>query len=208
MGSVFSKDFKSELTVGKISSKILVTIFVGAGWYYIQNLYEYIPRIYKSISQSLYDDMIVGAAHGPKDYDAIIVGFIFYLSTILICAIAVFGFVRISLLIKRELEEDDISTMTSEVFIKKMRMLRFTYGIMSILSILLFIGTQFANSAVEAQAEMVRDFNRKVCIITPYVETIVKDRLISDFALMKGENDYLKINKKFELLFKQNNLKP
>jgi hypothetical protein len=105
-------------------------------------------------------------------------------------------------------EESTKEVVNNESYIKRFKIFRSLFKIFFVLSIIIFVLAQFAGSKVIAQAEIIREFNRKIDIISPYVDRKIKDRLVSDFSLMKGEKDYLNINKKFDSIFKQNNLTP
>ncbi|MBE8727965.1 hypothetical protein [Flavobacterium hungaricum] len=221
MKKIISNDFKNELTPSKIFAKVVVSVIVGVGWYSIQNLYEYIPNIYKNISQSLYDRMIISVAHGPRNHDALIMSFIMFFSTLFLTAACIYSYMLGGYLEKRIADEatdiesvDDVEREITEANKQKLKYVKiigkskFVPLVLGVVSGMLFIAVQFSNSQKEAEADMIRDFNRKIKIITPYVDLKVKDKIISDFSLMKNENDYLKINKRFEVIFKQNKLNP
>lgn len=209
MSAFFSNDFKSELTVGKISAKILVAICVGVGWYFIQNLYEFIPGIYKSISQSLYDRMLVSIAHGPKNYDASLMTIaLSFMSFFLV--LVTLGLVQAHPFIERKnsSKSEEISYNPTEFLSTLFKFFKPISTIIFFVTVILSVIVQLGSSKIEAEAEIRREFNRKIVIITPYVDEKIKDKIISDFALMKEEKDYLKINSTFESIFKRYKLKP
>lgn len=208
MNNFFSNDFKSEMTFGKISAKILVTVAVAGGWFLIQNVSDFLPKIYKNISQTLYDRMIISVAHGPKNHDAILNMSFLYLISVFVVFSSNFLYRYLSARLKKlnGKTEENITDKTSQL--QRVKFLKRLARIMSLISIPFACIVIISIIKVFAEVEIIREFNRKISIATPYIDTKQKEIIISNFALMKGENDYLKINAKLDSIFKANKLTP
>lgn len=209
MASYFSKDFLSELTPGKITAKILVGLFIAFLAFCYDRISEFILNIYKTISQTLYDNLLQSVAEGPKDYSLAHIDIFLYLLILLMIYITFSLRLRVSKAISEA--EANIELIKAKELPKKgrnIKKLKTFLNAQIIFLVLVLLLEIFAFSLERSKSEIRRAFERKVKIISPYVDTKHKDKLISDFSLMKEERDYIKINASFDSLFKANNLRP
>lgn len=204
----FSNDFKSELTFGKIAAKILVTVAVAGGWFLIQNASASLPKIYKNISQTLYDRLIISVAQGPINHDAISSMTFLYLMSVFIVFSSYTLYRYFSVRLKKLNGNIEEKTTDKNSQLKSVKFLKTLAGVLSLLSLPFFCFTIIMIIKGFAEVEIIREFNRKINIVTPYIDSKQKEIIISNFALMKGENDYLIINAKLDSVFKANNLNP
>ncbi len=209
MASFFSKDFKSELTLGKITAKVLVALIVTLLAFSYEHISALILNIYKHLSQRLYDELLESVASGPIDYSF---HSFFFLQLIFILFVFFTTFElkrRFSKILGEEsLKLDRTKYQNPKIRVNGVKKIKLYLNIEIGLLIILSFSVIVLFALETSKADIQRSFNRKINIISPYIEAIQKDRIVSDFSMMKKEGDYKKINLTFDSLFKANNLKP
>ena len=212
MLSNFFSDFRSELRPGKLAAKIVTAITIALLVIFWNNLSDWILKTYKSLSHTTRDKFYESLADETVDwaYQA------YTITALIALAITVryLQYVRYTYekyldriepkadatpSVERTSKTEEIQGTKEDIF-----KLKIFSGIVGLFFIIFIIYTSLQFSAVKLR----KTFERKIKIAAPYIPQNSKEKLTSDFSLMKSEKEYDIISSRFDSIFKVNNLRP
>ncbi len=209
MSKIFSKDFVSELTPGKIAAKVLVTGIAAVLILGYQAVSTLVLSAYKHLSQSLYDSLLESVSDGPKDYALFVLIMVYLGSIVLLWRDILNKEQSIKYFLRKEQNnESNVPIPDRPERVKKLVRTQSKVRVLHITTIILFFSALILFYLETAKNEIHRNFHRKTTIISPYITPTQKDMLISNFFSMKKEADYLKINSFLDSVLKQKSLMP
>ncbi|MDN3593275.1 hypothetical protein [Zunongwangia endophytica] len=197
MKNFFEKINRNSLLAGIIGTILFI--------YFLQPILEFVGNsiviFYKSISQSLYNRVFEEMAFGKPDYDFIII--LLFNGIVLSFALGAF----IATVIPRKIKKEEIKGKKKKQQGEKneaknrknLTLRKVFYGVF-------FLSTLFFISLSYIKHTYIQSFEQKIRIITPYINTLNKDMLISNFSRMKNYDDYQKIINEIEKIEEKNNI--
>ena len=190
----------------KINRNSLLAGIIGTilFMYFLQPILEFIGNsivvFYRWFSQSLYNRVFEEMAIGKPDYDFIIMLFI----NGIIVGIAFGAFMSALFPRKRKTEKTEKKKKQQEEKTEPVK--RKNSILKKVFLGIFFLSILFFTSLSYVKHMHIQSFEQKLRIITPYTETLKKDKLISDFSRMKTCDDYQKIMNDIQTIADKNNI--
>jgi len=199
MKKFFEKINRNSLLAGIIGTILFI--------YFLQPILEFVGNsivvFYKSFSQSLYDRVFEEMAVGKPDYDF----------TLMLLFNGIFiganlgAFLSTLIPRKNKKEKEEITgkkkkqqeEKTEPIKRKNSTLKKVFFGVV-------FLSLLFFTSLSYLKHTYIQSFEQKIKIITPYTDSLNKDKLISDFSRMRNYDDYQKIMNEIQTISEKNNI--